>query len=151
MIKKTIKYTDYNDVERSEDYFFHLTKAEILETEMGTEGGLSSYLKSIINTQDVPSLMKIFKELVLRSYGEKSPDGKSFIKYDINGNRLSNKFMQTEAFSSLFMELATNTDAAIEFVNGLIPKDMRTTDSKKLIQEVATGKKSIEDIANNIK
>ena len=129
MLKKTIPYTDYNGNKREEDCFFNLSKAEIMEMEMSTTGGLSEMIQNIVKTQDVPSIIKIFKDLILKSYGEKSPDGKRFIKSE----ELSTAFSQTEAYSQLFMELATNADAAAEFVNGIIPKDI---DTSKALQDM---------------
>jgi hypothetical protein len=123
MLKKTITYTDYNGVSRTEDFYFNLTKAEIMEMEMSTTGGLAQMLEKIVATQDTPSIIKIFKELVLKAYGEKSPDGKRFIKNE----ELSTAFSQTEAYSQLFMELATDSDAAAKFVNGIIPQDIDTS------------------------
>ena len=119
MLKKTITYTDYNGNERTEDFFFHLTKAEIMEMEMSTTGGLAEMIQKVVATQDTPAIIKIFKELVLNAYGEKSPDGKRFIK----SKELSEEFSQTEAYSILFMELASNADAAAAFVNGIVPAD----------------------------
>lgn len=118
MLKKTITYTDYNGNERTEDFYFNLTKAEIMEMEMSTNGGLAEMIKRIVAAQDAPAIIKIFKEIILKAYGEKSPDGKKFIKSE----ELSNSFAQTEAYSQLFMELATNADAAADFVNGITPK-----------------------------
>jgi hypothetical protein len=80
MLKKTITYTDYNGVERTEDFYFNLNKAEILEMELSTEGGLQQMIEKIIAAQDMPALSKYFKDIILMSYGEKSPDGKRFIK-----------------------------------------------------------------------
>ena len=120
MLKKTIEYVDYNGVERKEDFYFNLTKAEIMEMEMSTEGGLAEMIEKIVATQNTPAIIKIFKQLVLKAYGEKSPDGKRFIKSE----ELSNAFEQTEAYSELFMELATNADAAAKFVNGIVPSDI---------------------------
>lgn len=120
MLKKTIKYTDYNGVERTEDFYFNLNKAEIMEMQLTTVGGLDTYLKKIISTQDVPTLMRIFKDLVLKSYGVKSDDGRRFIKND----QLREEFEQTEAYSILYMELSTDADAAAAFVNGIIPADV---------------------------
>ena len=119
MLKKTIKYTDYNGVEREEDFWFNLSKAEIMEMELSTTGGLAELIQKIVQEQDAPAIIKIFKDLVLKAYGEKSPDGKRFIKSD----ELSLAFSQTEAYSNLFMELATNADEAAKFVNGIIPAD----------------------------
>ena len=118
MLKKTITYTDYNGNERTEDFYFNLTKAEIMEMEMSTTGGLAEMIKRIVAAQDAPAIIKVFKELILKAYGEKSPDGKKFIKSE----ELSNSFAQTEAYSQLFMDLATNADAAADFVNGITPK-----------------------------
>jgi hypothetical protein len=120
MKKETIVYTDYNGVERKEDFFFNFTKAELLEMELGTTGGLSEMIQKIIDTHDTPAIIKIFKEIVLKAYGQKSPDGKRFIKTP----ELTTEFMQTEAYSTLFMELATNTDKAADFINKIVPQDM---------------------------
>lgn len=118
MLKKTITYTDFNGMERSEDFYFNLTQAEVMEMEMSTVGGLSEMIQRIIAAQDTPSIIKVFKDLVLKSYGEKSADGKRFIKTP----EIAEAFSQTEAYSVLFMELATNADSAAAFVNGIIPK-----------------------------
>lgn len=120
MLKKPITYTDYNGSERTEDFYFNLTKAEIMEMEMSTTGGLAEMIDRIVKAQDTVSIIKIFKELILKAYGEKSPDGKRFIKSE----ELSTAFSQTEAYSNLFMELATKAEAASEFVNGIVPPDM---------------------------
>ena len=127
MITKTIKYTDYNGVEREEKFMFHLTKAELTEMEMGTTGGLAETITKIVETKDAPQIIKIFKELLLKAYGEKSPDGRRFMKVDDAGVPLSIAFSQTEAYSQLFMELATNDQAAADFVNGIIPNDIKKT------------------------
>ena len=119
MLKKTITYTDFNGEKREEDFYFHFSRAEILEKELSVEGGLGAMLRRIINAQDMPSLMKLFKELVLDAYGEKSPDGKRFIKSE----ELKTAFAQTEAYSILFTKLATDDEAAAEFFNALIPKE----------------------------
>ena len=119
MLKKTITYTDYNGVERKEDFHFNLSKAEIMEMEMSTSGGLTELINRVVETQDAPTIIKIFKDLILKAYGQKSLDGKRFIK----SKELSEEFSQTEAYSILFMELATNADAAAAFVNGIIPAD----------------------------
>lgn len=120
MLKETIKYTDYNGVERTEDFWFHLSKAELMEWEMGTTGGLTEMIKRIVDAQDAPAIIKIFKELVLKAYGQKSPDGKRFIKSE----ELATEFSQTDAYSQLFMELATDADKAAAFVNGIMPSDV---------------------------
>ena len=120
MLKKTITYSDYNGVERTEDFYFNLTKAELMEMEMMTPGGMADMIKNIVKAQDTPSIMKIFKEIITKSYGEKSLDGKRFIK----NAQLTEEFTQTEAYSQLFMELATDADAAAAFIAGIVPKDI---------------------------
>lgn len=120
MLKKTITYTDYNGMERTEDFYFNLSKAEIMEMEMSTSGGLAEMIQRVVASQDAPSIIKIFKDLVLKSYGIKSLDGKRFEKSE----KLTTEFAQTEAYSILFMELATDSDAAAKFVNGIIPADL---------------------------
>lgn len=124
MLKKTIKYTDYNGVERTEDFYFNLTKAEVMEMEMSETGGLAESIQRIVAAQDTPAIIAVFKKLVLDAYGERSADGREFLKEDVNGYRLCNKFKQTEAYSILFMELATDDKAAAAFINGIVPADM---------------------------
>lgn len=120
MIKKTISYTDYDGNQRTEDFYFNLTKAEVVEMEASETGGLKNMLDSIIKTNDTKRLIEVFKNIIQKSYGEKSLDGKRFIK---NKEVLDN-FTQTEAYSELFMELATNAESATAFVNGIFPKDI---------------------------
>lgn len=117
MLKKTIKYEDYNGTEREEDFYFNLSKAEIAEMELSTEGGLAEKINKIVAEQDVPSIIVLFKQIILKAYGEKSADGKRFIKSD----ELSTAFSQTEAYSNLFIELATDSEKASAFINGIIP------------------------------
>lgn len=120
MLKKTVTYPDYNGVERTEDFYFNFTKAEILEMEMGTTGGLAEMIDKIVKTKDGAAIIRLFKDLVLKAYGVKSADGRRFIKND----EVRDDFAQTEAYSIIFMELATNADAAAKFVNGVVPVDM---------------------------
>ena len=128
MLKKTITYMDYNDVERTEDFYFNLSKAEILEMELSTEGGLQRMIEKIVAAQDMPALSKYFKQIILMSYGEKSPDGKRFIKND----KLREEFSQTEAFSQLYVELATDDQMAADFVNGIIPREVAAEAKEEL-------------------
>ena len=120
MLKKTITYTDYNGVERKEDFYFNLSQAELTEMEMSTTGGFVEMVNRIVAAQDSPAIIKVFKEMVLKAYGVKSDDGRRFIKSE----ELSIAFSQTEAYSKLFMELATNADEAAKFVNGIVPADL---------------------------
>ena len=121
MLKKIITYTDYNGVERTEPFYFNLSKAELMEMELGVTGGMTEMLNKIINAKDGPSLMKTFKEMIMKAYGVKSDDGKRLIKSE----ELSIAFTQTEAYSVLFMDLITDDKAAADFVNGIIPNEIQ--------------------------
>lgn len=120
MLKKTITYEDFNGETVSEDFFFHLSKAELVELEMSHKGGLSAALARIVAAEDAKSIIEEFKNIILSAYGKRSDDGRRFVK----SQELREEFMSTEAYSTLFMELVTDTDAAIEFVNGVIPAGM---------------------------
>lgn len=117
MLKLTRTYNDYNGSTRTEDFYFNLTEAEITEMEVSVEGGLVEMINRIVSAQDGKQIVALFKDIILRAYGEKSPDGRRFIKTQ----ELRDAFSQTEAYSDLFMELATDSDAAANFVNGIIP------------------------------
>ena len=121
MVVEKIKYTDFNGLEREEEFMFNLTEAEITEMELTTDGGLSDSIKKIIAAQDTPQIIKVFKMLLLKSYGEKSADGRRFVKSD----KLSEEFAQTNAYSQLFMKLATDDKAAVAFINGIMPDSMQ--------------------------
>lgn len=118
MIKRTIKYTDYKGVEREEDFYFNLSKPELMEMELTTKGGMSEYLEKIIKAQNREELIKWFKIIILKAYGEKSDDGRRFMKSEA----ISEAFSQTEAFVQLYMDLVTDDVKAADFVNGIIPQ-----------------------------
>ena len=128
MFKETVTYTDYNGVERTEDFYFNLTEAELTEMKYSVNGGLDAYAEKIMQSRDEREIIKIFKELLLKAYGEKSLDGRRFIKSDA----LREDFSQTEAFSKLFMKYATDEEAAAAFYNGIIPAGMRENAQKKI-------------------
>ena len=134
MLKKTIKYTDYNGVERKEDFYFHLTKPELIEMQFSTDGGLDEKIRKIFMAQNGRAIMNIFKELILKAYGEKSDDGRRFIK----SKELSEAFAQTEAYTELYMELTSSDEAAAEFINGIIPADIEVNqdEAKAMIAEM---------------
>lgn len=120
MLKKTVTYVDYNGVERTEDFYFNLSKAEVTEMELSVEGGFSKMLEEIVRSKDNVRIMELFKQMVLKAYGEKSADGKRFVK----SKELSEAFSQTEAYSEIFMELALDEKAAAAFVNGIMPQNL---------------------------
>lgn len=117
MLKKTINYVDYNGEQRSEDYMFNLSQAECMEMELSTNGGMQQLIERIVSEKDNEKIVEIFKKIILKAYGIKSPDGKYFRK----SAEISKDFESTEAYSVLFMELATNSDAAAEFIRGVLP------------------------------
>lgn len=130
MYAKKIKYTDFNGQEREQTFYFNLTEAELMEMESSVDGGLSEYGKRIIECKNVPEIMDLFKKLILITYGEKSADGNRFIKEDPVRGKLSLEFMQTNAYSELYMEFLQNPDSAAEFFNNVIPAKLREeTDS----------------------
>ena len=118
MLKKTITYTDFNGEERTEDHYFHLSEAEVTEMELSEEGGMSTLIEKIIQEKDGTEIIKIFKAIVLNSYGVRSPDGRRFTKNDT----IREEFESSIAYNKIFMELATNADKAAAFVNGIIPE-----------------------------
>lgn len=117
MLKKVITYTDYDGNERTESFYFNLNEAELIEMELSAEGGLTQMIQKIVESKDGTRIIKVFKDLIFKAYGEKSPDGKKFVKSE----ELSKNFSYTEAYNKLFMELATDEKAAADFVNGIIP------------------------------
>lgn len=134
MLKKLIKYTDYDGHERSENFYFYMSKAELMEMELGTVGGMQNLIQLIIDKQDIPKIMEAFKTIILKAYGEKSPDGRRFIKSE----ELSKAFSQTEAYSNLYMELITDADAAARFINGIVPDDVaQAAEARRKQQEQA--------------
>lgn len=130
MHKETITYEDYNGVEITEDFFFNFNKAELMEMQYGVAGGLDAILKRIVATNDMPGLITIFKDLVLKAYGQKSADGRRFIKTP----ELRTEFEQTPAYSIIFMKYATDDKAGAKFINNVIPAD--------LAKEIAAQKKA---------
>ena len=126
MLKKTITYEDFNGETVSEDFFFHLSKAELVELEMSHDGGLSSAIQRIVETEDNKRIIEEFKNIILTAYGKRSDDGRRFVK----NQEFRDEFVSTEAYSELFMELVTDTHAAIEFINGIIPAGMTEEDAK---------------------
>ena len=116
MLKKTIKYTDYNGDKKEQDFYFNLNKAELLEMELSAEGGLEATINRLMDEKNGKEIVAMFKALILQSYGEKTVDGR-FEK----SPELSKKFSETVAYPELFTELATDADAASAFVNGIIP------------------------------
>lgn len=141
MLKKNVTYEDFNGDSVTETFYFNLSKAELLELEVGFQGGLAETIQKIVKTNDNKTLFDIFKKIVLMSYGVKSDDGRRFIKNDT----LREEFMQTAAFDTIFMELATNDKAAADFINGIVPKDL----GEAVAQEMTKTQESLPNADND--
>lgn len=127
MLKKTITYVDYDGNNRTEDHFFNISKAELTMMEASKTGGMKQYLERIVQTQDNVAIMEMFREIIHKAYGEKSPDGRRFVKSE----DLSVAFEQTEAYSELIMELLGDAGKASEFINAILPADVMEAAAKK--------------------
>lgn len=125
MLKKTVTYTDYNGVTRTEDFYFNLTKAELADMQMSEKEGYDQKLKNIVEAKDNRAIYETFKYFVHMSYGEKSLDGKRFMKKDpITGAPLYIAFTESEAYNVLFLELIQSDETMAAFINGIMPKDI---------------------------
>jgi len=127
MLKKTITFKDYNDVEHTQDFYFNISRAELVEMELGTSGGYAEMIKRVVASKDAPTIMNVFKTFILKSYGVKSDDGVRFIKSE----ELTKAFTETEAYTELLMELCTKADAAAKFITAVLPKEIEPEDHKE--------------------
>lgn len=118
MLTKVIKYVDFNGIEREETHYFNLTKAEAIEFQWSESGGIEAVLKRIIEEQDIKQILKYMVEIISRAYGQKSDDGKRFIK----SKEIWEEFSQTGAYDELFMELMTDPEAAGAFMKQITPQ-----------------------------
>lgn len=137
MLKKTITYEDYEGNSYTEDFYFNLSRAELIEMECGVKGGLTKKLEAISKSSDPTQIMPVFKDIILKSYGKKSDDGKRFIK----SKELSDEFSQTEAYSELMVALIKDEKAASDFVNGLInikPEELEAAKARANISALPT-------------
>ena len=137
MLKKTITYTDYDGMERTEDFWFNLSKTELTKLDAELPGGVLGVLRKIIDKKDRKALVDFIETLILRSYGEKTLDGKRFAKTP----DMAEEFMQTPAYDELFMSILSDTDSQTSFINGVIPqsmaKDIEQTDKKQVENALA--------------
>lgn len=131
MIKKTVTYTDYNGEERTETFYFHYTEAEILDMEMSEEGSFADRIQRIIDAKDTTALMKLIKKFVIDAYGVKSEDGRRFIKND----EVKAAFLESPAYSDIFMDMVTDDKLAAEFTNGVIPNTMKDRVAKLALKK----------------
>mgnify|MGYP006874619228 CR=1 FL=1 len=126
MLKKIITYKDWNDVERTEEHYFNLTKTEVAKLQSSVKGGYDVHAKAIAAGANGASIMEFFENFIKLSYGEKSEDGRRFMKSE----EISRAFMETRAYEVLFEELVTNANAASAFYNDVMPKDLDEFASK---------------------
>jgi hypothetical protein len=133
MLQKTITWDDFDGKTRTEDFFFHLTKAELVELEVSEKVGFAESLQAIVEAKDGALIIEQFKRIILLAYGRKSEDGRRFIK----SQELRDDFAQTEAYSQLFIELATDANAAAAFINGIVPASLAAEVEKASKNEVS--------------
>lgn len=124
MYTTTVKYEDFNGVTREEDFSFNLSKTELLEMSSENDGTYGERIQKMVKANDNIPMINVFKELLLKAYGEKSDDGRYFNKEDENGRPLYKKFERSAAYPELFMKFATDDEAAAEFINNIVPKEM---------------------------
>lgn len=122
MLKRVITYTDFAGVNRTETFYFNLSKSELVKMEVSAQGGMQQMMSSIVEKQDGARIMEVFENIIRSSYGEISEDGRRFVK----SKALADAFMQTPAYDQLFMELVTDDKVAAAFVNGLLPAEAQT-------------------------
>ena len=132
MLAKKIKYTDFNDVEREETFYFNLSQSELFKLEHAESGGLTKRLSVILERQDVPSIMQTFEDMIRWSYGVPSADGRGFNKSDA----LYEEFKHTNAYDELFMELGSSSDAAFAFIRGVLPKKLAAELTQSKMDEI---------------
>ena len=135
MIKETVTYTDYNGVERTEDCWFNMSKLDLIQMLNSSEGDPTAKLRSALNSSDVTSMMLFFKDFMLAAYGERSVDGRRFMK----SKELSEAFSQTVAFEELFMRLVDDENGMINFIHGVIPNDLAKAISSDIKMDTAQG------------
>jgi hypothetical protein len=142
MLKRAITYEDFNGETVTEEFYFNITKSELVELEVGHgEGGIEAFIKRIVKAQDNKELIAEFKRIILLSYGVKSADGRRFMKSD----ELRTEFEQTAAFDALFIELATSDDAAAKFIQGILPRDMTPDQDKPILPPPTTSSTAVTE------
>lgn len=149
MIKQTITYVDFNDEERTEDFYFNLTKAELADLQFKTPGGFTEMVEQITKTQDGPKLAELFQQILIMSYGEKSADNKYFDK----SPEIANRFKNSAAYSELYMSLLSDADKAAAFIKGVLPKlnaeEQAAADKMMAEKNVQMPRISSESVRNN--
>jgi hypothetical protein len=129
LLRKVIRYTNFNDEEVEEEFYFHLTKAELVEFQLSVndEQGMYGHIERIVAEENRPELIKLFKQLLMMSYGKRSEDGRRFTKND----RILEEFESTGAYSAALIEILSSTENAIEFYRGILPNDLTSAEAKE--------------------
>lgn len=144
MFKKTIEYTDYNGIKKTEDFWFNLNQAELTELALSPSGGLDTMLREVISSADTATIIKTFKKIILMAYGKRTPDGR-FTKRAEDGHKLADDFEESIVFPKLFMEISFDSDKAVEFINGCVPQDLK----EQVSQATTEASNQLKDLAPN--
>ncbi len=145
MLKREINFEDFNGNPSTEVFYFNISKPELIELEVEYDEGFGAMIQGVIDAKDHKTLIKRFKDIVLMAYGQKSVDGKRFIKSE----QLREEFAQTAAYSALFMELATDDNAAVIFLKSVLPRDMVGEFDKAVTSTPSPPPTPITPIPNN--
>ena len=145
MYKKVIKYEDFNGQTREDTFYFNLSKAELMEMELSTKAGVEEMIRMLIATKDNAKIVETYKGLILKSYGIKSEDGTRFIKT----KELRDSFEQSNAYSEFFIELLSDPDEQIRFMNSVISgvnaPEMKEEDAIAKLKELGYDTTRIEE------
>lgn len=122
MVRREIKFTDFNGKSQTEVGYFNINKAELGKLQMRHNGTYLDYLKLLSERKKVEEMYNFVYELILDSYGEKDPEGRKFIKTP----EMRTDFEQSLAFSEMIVDLVSNPDDLANFVKGIMPPDLVT-------------------------
>ena len=120
MLKKTVTYENFNGEQVTKDLYFNLTKKELIDLQVSKDGGLDAYIKKITEEEDKKAMIQLLDSIILAAYGQKSEDGERFIK----NKELIDAFVSSMAYDTLIDELFTVEGASLQFMMGLLPKDI---------------------------
>lgn len=133
MYKETIKYLDFNGVEREEDFYFHLTEAETIKYIVSEKGELADVIDKMIKAESVDQMLNLFERFVRMAYGERSTDGRYFTKT----TEATERFISSEAYSNLFKKFLQDADYAAKFINGTVTSIKKNPDHKAVASIIA--------------
>lgn len=137
MLKKTFQYTDFNGNEQEETFYFNLSKSEVIEYELQERAGMSTTLQRIVEERDNQKILAHFKDLVMKSVGRKSDDGRRFVKND----EIREDFLASPAYDEMFIWLMSEPGAGAEFVNNVLPQDV-----DEFVKKVDSGQQATKSV-----